>query len=154
MLPKVRLYIVLCSFTVGIFVASHTAQAHRRSYAWTQEYHTLGQGEAELEYFLTTRIADLKKFDKKNSWEQQVELEYGFTDHFQMSVYQRAQHTHDSVRDGDFEYTGSKFEAKYRIAEKGQLPVDTTSAVIIAINNNTSRNLTRFFLTLISCNAP
>ena len=55
-----------------------------------------------------------------------MELEYGFTDHFQMSVYQRAQHTHDSVRDGDFDYTGSKYEVKYRIGEKGQLPVDTT----------------------------
>jgi hypothetical protein len=126
MLHNLRLYLLLCSLITGLFVASQTAQAHRRSYVWTQEYHTQAQGEAELEYFLTTKIADLHKFDDKNTWQHQVELEYGLTDHFQLAVYQTAQHTHDSKRDGDFDYTGSKLEAKYRIAEKGQLPVDTT----------------------------
>ena len=116
---------LLCALIV-LYLMSAAAQAHRRSYVWSQEYHTQGKGEVEIGYFMTTKIADLHKFDDRNSWEYQAELEYGLTDHFQVAAYQRAQHTHDSTRNGDFDYTGSKFEVKYRIAEKGQLPIDTT----------------------------
>ena len=86
----------------------------------------MGKGEAEIEYYLTSRIDDLHKFDKKNTWEHQLELEYGVTDHLQMALYQKFQQTYTSSQDGDFDYTGSKLEAKYRIGEKGDLPVDTS----------------------------
>lgn len=102
------------------------AQADRRSYIWSQEYQTMGKGEAEIEYYLTSKIPDLHKFDDKNTWEHQLELEYGLTDHLQMALYQRFQHTYSTTADGDFDYTGSKLEGKYRIGEKGDLPLDTT----------------------------
>lgn len=111
---------------VVIALSSQAAQAHRRSYVWSQEYHTLAQGEVEFENFLTHKASDLDDHGKKNSWENQFELEYGVTDHFLVAVYQRFQYTDNDDHDGDFDYTGSKAEIKYRIAEKNVLPVDIT----------------------------
>jgi len=111
---------------LGLLLLASTAQADRRSHVWSQQYQTMGKGEAEIEYYLTSKIPDLHKFDDKNNWEHQLELEYGVTDHLQMAIYQRFQQTYTTRQDGDFDYTGSKLEGKYRIGEKGDLPLDTT----------------------------
>jgi hypothetical protein len=103
-----------------------TAQADRRSFVWSQEYQTMGKGEVEFEYYLTSKIDDLKKSSDKSSLEHQLELEYGVTDHLQMAIYQRFQHTKVAGESSQFDYTGSKIEGKYRIGEKGDLPLDTS----------------------------
>ncbi len=121
-LIKLRVRNALLLVILLAFVTS-TAQAHRQSLVWTKEYLTLSKGEVEIEYFLTTKIPDIHKFDKKNTWEHQLELEYGITDHLTMGIYQTAQNTH--INNGHtFDYTGTKIELKYRIAEKNVHPVD------------------------------
>ena len=110
---------VLCT----VWVVTSGALADRRSYVWTYEYQTMPKGMAEVEYYLTHKISDWDNYDEKNTWEHAVELEYGLTDHWDIAIYQTWQHTNTESRDWSG-YTGSKIRTRYRIGEKGQLPVD------------------------------
>jgi len=104
-------------------ILSSAGLADRRSYVWTYEYQTMPKGTAEIEYYLTHKISDWDNYDDKNTWEHAVELEYGLTDHWDVAIYQTWQQTNTDTQD-DFDYTGSKLRTRYRIGEKGQLPVD------------------------------
>ena len=104
-------------------ILSSAGLADRRSYVWTYEYQTMPKGTAEIEYYLSHKISDWDNYDDKNTWEQAVELEYGLTDHWDVAIYQTWQQTNNDTQD-DFDYTGSKLRTRYRISEKGQLPVD------------------------------
>ncbi|MHC4542491.1 MAG: hypothetical protein ACYS74_22350, partial [Planctomycetota bacterium] len=42
---------------------SSLAYADRRGYVWTYEYMTMPEGASELEYYLTTKVPDLHKYD-------------------------------------------------------------------------------------------
>ncbi|MHC4510684.1 MAG: hypothetical protein ACYTAO_17300 [Planctomycetota bacterium] len=89
---------------------SSLAYADRRGYVWTYEYMTMPEGASELEYYLTTKVPDLHKYDNRNTWEHQVEYEYGLTDWWDVAVY--------------LEYTGTKVRTRYRFGEKGMYPLD------------------------------
>ena len=104
-------------------ILSSAGLADRRSYVWTYEYQTMPKGTAEIEYYLTHKISDWDNYDDKNTWEHAVELEYGITDHWDVAIYQTWQQTNTDT-DDSFDYTGSKLRTRYRIGEKGQLPVD------------------------------
>jgi hypothetical protein len=82
------------------------------------------RGESELEYYLTTKVPDLNRTKDKNTWEHQVEYEYGLTDRWDIAVYQRWQQT-NTKDDDKFEYTGTKVRTRYRFGEKGMYPLDT-----------------------------
>lgn len=107
-----------------VLLGANSAKADRRSYVWTYEYLTMPKGESELEYYLTYKVPDFHKYDNKNTWQHQVEYEYGLTDRWDVSVYQRWQQTNTSKED-KFEYTGTKLRTRYRLGEKGMYPVDT-----------------------------
>ncbi len=107
-----------------ILLGVNSASADRRSYVWTYEYQTMPRGESELEYYLTTKVPDLNRTKDKNTWEHQVEYEYGLTDRWDISVYQRWQQT-NTQSDDKFEYTGTKVRTRYRFGEKGMYPLDT-----------------------------
>lgn len=109
---------------VLVLAVAGAANADRKSYVWTYEYMTMPKGTAELEYYLTHKAPDLHNYDKKNTWQHQVELEYGLTDVWDIAVYQRWQQTNTASED-KFDYTGSKFRTRYRLGEKGMYPVDT-----------------------------
>lgn len=97
--------------------------ADRRGYVWTYEYMTMPQGVSELEYYLTTKVPDTGEYKSENTWEHQVEYEYGLTDHLDIAIYQRWQQTNTATEDM-FEYTGTKFRTRYRLGEKGTNPID------------------------------
>ncbi len=105
-------------------LCSSMAYADRRGYVWTYEYMTMPKGASELEYYLTAKVPDLHKSDDRSTWEHQVEYEYGLTDHWDVAVYQRWEHTNTQV-DDKFEYAGTKLRTRYRFGEKGMYPVDT-----------------------------
>lgn len=106
-----------------VLVVAGSARADRRSYVWTYEYQTVPKGMAELEYYLTTKIADSKNTSDKNTWEHQLEYEFGLTDRWDFSIYQMWKHTNTSSED-KFEYTGTKLRTRYRLGEKGMYPLD------------------------------
>ena len=107
-----------------ILSGTNAANADRRGYVWTYEYQTMPKGHAELEYYLTHKVTDFHKYDNKNSWEHQVEYEYGLTDRWDVSIYQRWKQS-NTASDDKFEYTGTKLRTRYRIGEKGMYPLDT-----------------------------
>ena len=114
MLFVCRKPLITCLLAILILLAAGPAHADRRAYVWTYEYLTMPKGRAELEYYLTVKALDLDDFDRKNTWEHQLEFEYGLTDHWDVSIYQRWKQT-TSRGDSDFAYTGTKFRTRYRL---------------------------------------
>ncbi len=96
--------------------------ADKRSYVWTYEYMTMLKGRLETEYYLTPKVPDWNK-SSVNSWEHQLELEYGITDRWDIGGY--VQFEQENTKDkSTFNYEGFKLKTKYRIGEKDQYPVD------------------------------
>lgn len=100
------------------------AYADRRSYVWTYEYMTMPKGMFEIEYYLTEQQPNIDK-EKPNTWKHYVELEYGITNHWDISVYQVFKQVNTESKSSSFGYDGFKLRTRYRIAEKDQLPLDT-----------------------------
>jgi hypothetical protein len=97
--------------------------ADRRSYVWTYEYHTMPKGMAEIEYYVNTDVPDTSD-SGINTWKHQVELEYGITDRWDVSMYQVfKQNNNDDT--SEFEYEGFKVRTRYRLGESGLYPLDT-----------------------------
>jgi hypothetical protein len=103
-----------------VVVVATGASASQRNYVWTEEYDTLGKGNAEVEFYKTAVTPDLKSHQPAD-WTQQIEVEYGITNHLNASLYEVYEQPGDSAA---LSYTGYKFELKYRIAERNVLPVD------------------------------
>ena len=125
---------ILAGFFVGVISllgVSREAFAHARTYVWNQEYKTLPKGIFELENHTTVQVPRMGKHSSENSWDYETELEYGLTDHWNISHYQQWETSnHDGVDDDGVpvkdvtKYGGFKFETKYRIGEKGKYWVD------------------------------
>jgi hypothetical protein len=112
------LFIMLAVNLVG----PQTLYADRRSYVWTYEYMTMPKGMFEVEYYLTQQQPNIDKA-RPNTWKHYIELEYGITDRWDIAMYQRLKHS-NTESDSSFEYDGFKIRARYRIAEKNELPID------------------------------
>ncbi len=96
------------------------AQAGQRNYVWTEEYYTLGKGDAEVEFYNTAVTKDIQTRNASD-WTQQIELEYGVTNHLNASIYEVYEQAADNP---SLSYQGYKIELKYRIAERNVLPLD------------------------------
>jgi hypothetical protein len=99
------------------------AKADPRSYVWTYEYMTVREGHAELEYYSTTEVADTDA-PETSTWKHQVELEYGLTPRTDIAMYQNFKQA-NTPASKTFSYEGMKLRLRHRLAEKGELPVDT-----------------------------
>ena len=119
-LTRLVFIVILSMFLTG----TKNALADRRSYVWTYEYLTVPKGESEIEYYLTHKVPDSHKYDKKNIWEHAIEYEFGITDRLDFSVYQTFKQTTTNNED-EFDYTGSKFRTRFRFGEKGSSLIDT-----------------------------
>jgi len=104
---------------LGAFAVS-PVWADQRNYVWTYEYGTLAKGNAEIEFYQTAVMKD-KDVRSASDWTQQIELEYGVTDHFDVGIYQVYEQAADAP---SLTYAGFKLKARYRVAEKNSLPVD------------------------------
>ena len=95
------------------------AEAHLRDYLVNQYYYTTKRGEFEVEFHHDMYFAEADNDDSYNS-KHQVEFEYGVTDHVQLAYYEV--YTWDRAK--DWERDEFKIEAKLRLAEAGQWPLD------------------------------
>src|SRR3989338_6269846 len=102
-MKKYLLGIICLALTFGI---ASTSYADRRSYVWTYEYQTMPKGMAEIEYYLTAAVPDTAE-SNVNTWEHQIELEYGITDHWDVSMYQMLKQS-NTASCSKFEYDGFK----------------------------------------------
>jgi hypothetical protein len=109
---------VIMAVIVFVFLAGASV-ADQRSYVWTYEYLTLSPDHAELEYYQTAVTRD-RQTDSSSDWQQQLELEYGLTNHLDAALYQ----VFDQKENDKMKYSGYKFRLRYRIAEKNVFPLD------------------------------
>ena len=131
-------YLTLIFAIVLITAFSQDALADRRSYVWTYEYKTMPKGHAEIEYYLTEEQKNIEK-SKPSTWKHWVELEYGVTDHFDVSMYQQFKQS-NTTSSNTFEYDGFKVRGRYRILEKNKLPVDTLLYAEYIRNDNLDKD--------------
>ena len=115
-----RMSVIAVAAAVLLLGWATTPQAAQRSYVWTEEYGTLAKGNAEFEYWNTATTADIQT-RSASDWNQKVELEYGITDHLNVSLYQVFEQAADT---SNLTYVGYNIELKYRIADANALPVD------------------------------
>jgi hypothetical protein len=115
-----KLIAMVCAVVVFVGFVVVPARADQRNYVWTYEYGTLAKGNAEIEFYQTAVMKN-KDVRSASDWTQQLELEYGVTDHFDVGIYQVYEQAAGSTA---LTYAGFKFKARYRIAEKNELPVD------------------------------
>ena len=95
------------------------AQAHVRDYLISQDYYTAKRGEVEVELYNDMNFTEADNDDSYNSMHQ-AEVEVGVTNHLQLAYYEvYAWNRTDDWRRDEF-----KVEAKLRLAEAGQWPVD------------------------------
>lgn len=132
MFNKRVLGLVIC-FAVVLGAPKH-CYADRRSYVWTYEYQTMPRGHAEIEYYLTEEQPNIEKA-KTNTWKHWFELEYGITDHWDISMYQQLKQS-NTTSSNTFEYDGFKIRTRYRILEKNKLPIDTLLYLEYIRNDN------------------
>ncbi|MBP6632931.1 MAG: hypothetical protein KBG28_18030 [Kofleriaceae bacterium] len=114
--PALSLLLASAAFTA----ATGPALADRRAFTFTYEYVTQPEGNLELEYYNTqarSRFGD----GGVSSMSQQLEIEYGITDHTDVSLYQVV----EQEGAGGLRYAETKLRARHRFAERGELPVDT-----------------------------
>ncbi len=112
-----------CILPLLVLLVPTVVKADRRGYVWTYEYMTMPKGKSEIEYYLTQKTVDFHKYSNKNTWESQLEYEYGLTDKWDVAVYQKWKQTNTSSED-KFEYGGTKLRTRYRLGEKGMYPLD------------------------------
>ncbi|MEZ4368016.1 MAG: hypothetical protein R2939_17310 [Kofleriaceae bacterium] len=112
--------------TLGTLAAlSAPAHADRRSFTYTYEYVTMGEGETAVELYNTQ---SLTSFDdgSPRAYQLQVELEHGITNHLDIALY----HVFSQVSAADpllaapLTFDEIKLRARYRFGERGELPID------------------------------
>jgi len=121
---KTKLFAILSLALSLMLLLSPNAFAHTRQYVWTEEYRTIPKGGFEIENWVTTKVSDFNRSDV-NSFQYEVELEYGLTDHWTIAHYQRFKTINVNGNDDSTRYNGFKFETKYRLGEKGKYWIDT-----------------------------
>lgn len=98
------------------------ALADRRPYVWTYTYQTMPRGQAELEFYTTMKIPDRRE-THINRLDYEAELEFGITDRWDISFYQRWRQT-NAPDDHHFHSKGFKLRTRYRFGERGLYLVD------------------------------
>lgn len=96
--------------------------ADKRNYVWTYEYMTMPKGMFELEYYLTAEVPNINR-SNINTIKPWLELEYGITDNWDISLYQMWKFKNKRF-ENDSEYDGFKIRTRYRFGKKGQFIVD------------------------------
>lgn len=119
---KRAVLLILAAGLLSVLLPVKNASADRRSYVWTYEYQTMPKGMAELEYYVTTEVPDTSE-SGINTWKHQLELEYGLTNRWDVSMYQMWKHKNTSSG-STTEYDGFKLRTRYRIGEKNQFLLD------------------------------
>lgn len=110
---------IMITAVAVLLAGAAMAQADQRGYVWTYDYSTLASDSAEMELYQTAVTRDRKTSDASD-WKQQVEIEYGLTDHLDVALYQ----VYEQPAGGVFTYEGYKVRLRYRLAERNSLPVD------------------------------
>jgi hypothetical protein len=107
-------------YTVVVLLAlTSSAHADRKSFGHTYEYATLPEGQTEIELW-HSEMTDSWDKSSIQRFEEKLEIEHGITDHWDMAMYTIFQQSTDSSLGLDAVH----LETRYRVADRGELPVD------------------------------
>lgn len=112
--------------TAGIMLSACcavTSRADHRSYVWTYEYATMPPGVTEAEYYLTSKVPDMH-IREASAWQHQLEIEYGLTENWDISMYQMWKQSYGTNSASTFKYEGFKIRTRYKLFKAGEFIVD------------------------------
>lgn len=117
---------VVAALAAAPLVVAAPARADRKSFTSTYEYSTTPAGQTEVELW-HTELRDTWKSDTPQRFEERIEVEYGLTDHWDISMYTFFQEVaaSDPKVAAPLAFDAVHVETRYRLAERGELPVDT-----------------------------
>ncbi|MDQ3813799.1 MAG: hypothetical protein M3347_07590 [Armatimonadota bacterium] len=107
--PKVAGKMVAGVVALGVaggFLGGPEAQAHRRDFPFTYDWFQPAKGEKEIELHSRYR-------GRNNSFQQQIEFEYGITDRLMIAPYL----VFEKELGGNLKYTEWKLESRYQLGE-------------------------------------
>ena len=119
-----RSVLVLASVLVAVLAGP--ARADRKSFTSTYEYGTTPEGQTEIELW-HTELRDSWRSDTPQRFEERLEVEYGLTDRWDISMYTLFQEVaaKDPTVAQALGFDAVHVETRYRISDRGVLPVDT-----------------------------
>jgi hypothetical protein len=104
---------------IGVLCGPSRVLADPRPFAWSYNYDTPEPGETEVEYALTSGIANKDSLGQA-AWEHRIELETGISKRLDVAVYQIfVQDAGQSIH-----YDAMQLRARYRLGEHGKWFVD------------------------------
>ena len=115
--------IIFGILVLGICGFSPRASADWRRYVWTYEYLTMPEGGWELENYLTFKVPEWAE-TRTNSLEEQIEIEYGITNRWDVALYNRLERINQAGGGSTTFYKGFKVRMRYRFGEEGAYPLD------------------------------
>jgi hypothetical protein len=103
-----------------------TAHADRRSFTNTYEYSTMPEGKTAFEFW-HTQSRDTWKSDTTQRYQQILEIEHGITDHWDAALYTVLGQVAatDPTESEPLGLDSLRLETRYRLADRGELPIDT-----------------------------
>jgi hypothetical protein len=121
---KITLRVVLpiLGAVLAVALPARPARADRRAYTTTYEAVTAPKGELDVEMWSSyADKGELLDGPASKGFRNMLELEYGFTDRWDMALYNLLDVTSDSANTG---YAGLKLETRYRLLPAGTWIVD------------------------------
>lgn len=121
-----RFAVALSLSPVVMLALSSTASADRRLFTHTYEYKTVPQGHTALEFW-HTEARDSWDPDTLQFMESILEIEHGLTDRWDAAIYWVFAQTASNmagVPSEPFRFEELKLETRYRLADRGEWPVD------------------------------
>jgi hypothetical protein len=113
---------ITIGLSVVLALAAAQARADRRTMIRAYEYQTQPRGNLEFELWNTVEAPRSSFSD--SVLVQRLELEYGITDHWDVALYHVFERGGPAADFHDYHLSDWQLETRYRLAEKGELPVD------------------------------
>ncbi len=107
-----------------ILTSAAPVAADLRSFTHTYEYSTVPAQKTALEIWHTQTRATSSK-SSPNIYEGILEIEHGITDHWDMAFYTVFGQISGEMTASGLQFTEAKLETRYRLAERGEWPIDT-----------------------------
>jgi hypothetical protein len=113
---------ITIGLSVALALAAGQARADRRTMIRAYEYQTQPRGNLEFELWNTIEAPRSSFSD--SVLVQRLELEYGITDHWDVALYHVFERGGPAADFHEYHLSDWQLETRYRLAEKGELPVD------------------------------